>query len=141
MLSPANRRFSKTIQEVDLQKHLGLTFQTILYRLRPIGLELHRNVQPLAVPYRILRSHNSESLDYRSRANKINVQVFNNQPSNSPRPNLNPQMTNIYNLRTREEKQFPVRKDCKISLFVSFTDGKSDPATFSPIYNLVHFTH
>ena len=53
----------------------------------------YRNI---AVPYRILRSHNS-NLEHRSQSNEINVQVFNNQPSN---PNPNPQMTSRYNLRT-----------------------------------------
>ena len=60
----------------------------------------YRNVQPIAVPYRILRSHYSKNSENRSRANEINVKVFNNQPSNSPRPNQIPQMTNRYNLGT-----------------------------------------
>ena len=60
----------------------------------------YRNVQPIAVPYRILRSHYSKNSENRSRANEINVKVFNNQPSNSSRPNQIPQMTNRYNLGT-----------------------------------------
>ena len=52
-----------------------------------------------AIPYRILRSHNTNP-ENRSQSNEINVQVFNNQPSNSQHPNPNPHTTNRYNLRS-----------------------------------------
>ena len=56
----------------------------------------YRNLRQNAIPYRNLRSHNTPQAENRSQSNKINVQVFNNQPNPEP----NPHTTNRYNLRT-----------------------------------------